>query len=190
MAGQAGASQAASGRAVLCRVVRPADAWPTLSMLLPLLLLVAAATAQIEQRDDTLTLNASSAFHRIPACVGAVAKQWKLKSPSPKGLPATPCGRNDLKRGDICSLLAASPVEIPSALMRNARVHPDRYHALLNHLIPQRGANIVEVGTLHGRFANWLVREFRPANLTVMDISLRAVGECRDGQASTRAFAK
>ena len=99
--------------------------------LLPACLLLASA------QEDADPANISSI--RIAACDRAT------KAPSPNGLPATPCGREDLQRGSLCSLLATPPVPIPAFLTSNARVHPNRHAALLAHVKPAKGAKIVEV---------------------------------------------
>lgn len=147
-----------------------------LRALLPACLLLASA------QEDADPANISSI--RIAACDRAT------KAPSPNGLPATPCGREDLQRGSLCSLLATPPVPIPAFLTSNARVHPNRHAALLAHVKPAKGAKIVEVGTLYGQLAKWMVHNFEPSNLTVMDVSLRALAKCRDGGGSTRVLGK
>ena len=121
---------------------------------------------------QSLPTNASSIpplpiYHNLRACDLARFKAAMRKAPSPKGLPATPCGRADIPRTDLCALLATPPVEIPGQLMRNTRVHPNRYAALQAHVV-KRG-HIVEVGTLYVHLARWMIHKFEPSSLTVVD---------------------
>lgn len=132
----------------------------------------------VAARGKTKSTNASI-LAQIEAC------DTSLLQPSPSGLPSVPCGREDLVRDSICALLAMPPIKIKSSLLASARVYAERHAALTAHLQPKQGGQITEVGTLFGSFAKWLLKEFQPSNLTVMDVSLRALQQCRDSKDST-----
>ena len=73
-------------------------------------------------------------------------------------------------RYDPCSLLAPNPVAITAELTSNAKLYPERRRAVLQSVA--KGGHLIEVGTLNGQFAKFLLRsELRPGSLTVMDIS-------------------
>ena len=100
--------------------------------------------------------------------------------PSPtRKIPEHACARGDLARHDLCSLLSKPPAEIPSNIMANARLHSDRRVALQAHVTPKTGARMVEVGTMTGVLAKYLIRYFRPSELVVMDVDSWAIGQCK-----------
>ena len=100
--------------------------------------------------------------------------------PSPtRKIPEHACARRDLVRHDLCSLLSKPPAEIPSNVMANARLHSDRRVALQAHVTPETGARMVEVGTMTGVLAKYLIRYFRPSELVVMDVDSWAIGQCK-----------
>mmetsp|Transcript_4636 Transcript_4636/g.12343 ORF Transcript_4636/g.12343 Transcript_4636/m.12343 type:complete len:260 (-) Transcript_4636:489-1268(-) len=92
-------------------------------------------------------------------------------------LPTTPCGRTDLGRGDLCSLLAQIQPLPEESFPMGARVHANRWQALLAHVA--NGGSLVEVGTMTGVLARFMLRELRPKKLTVMDISGWAFRQCQ-----------
>lgn len=108
---------------------------------------------------------------QIPRC--SAAKRAPRPKLNAQGIPEQPCGRNDLTRGDPCSLLAPNPVVIPSDMMANAKLYPERRQGVLQSVA--KGGHLVEVGTLNGQFAKFLLRsELKPASLAVMDISTKS----------------
>ena len=121
----------------------------------------------VEPADDAIATPTSAPSWRIPKCNSSA------RSPRPslneKRIPVTPCGRTDLQRNNPCSLLATYPVIIPASLMANAKLYPERRQAITASIA--KGGHFVEVGTLNGQFAKWMLRSLLPASLTVMDIS-------------------
>ena len=127
-----------------------------------------AATSQSETASSAPMAGPSWS---IPRCNAA------KRAPRPKlnaqGIPEQPCGRNDLSRGDPCALLAPNPVMIPAAMTANAKLYPERRRGVLQSVA--KGGHLVEVGTLNGQFAKFLLRsELKPASLAVMDISTKS----------------
>ena len=55
---------------------------------------------------------------------------------------------------------------------------------------PPKAPRLLRFGTLYGQLAKWMVHNFEPSNLTVMDVSLRALAKCRDSGGSTRVLGK
>ena len=80
-----------------------------------------------------------------------------------------------MKRSDICSLMTLPP-QLPAAVMHGARLMADRRQALVDFLKP--GGDLVEVGTMTGAFAKFLLQVFKPQRLIAMDISGWAIRQC------------
>ena len=68
---------------------------------------------------------------------------------------------------------------LPPDVMAKARLHPERRLALEAHVTPKNGGRMVEVGTMTGNLAKYLIRTFKPKELTVMDVDGWAIGQCR-----------
>lgn len=104
-------------------------------------------------------------------------------------IPPMPCAREDLPRHNLCALATKGPPELPQTLMANAKLWPSRRAALVAHVMPQQGGRMVEVGTMLGTNAKYMLRQFKPAELVVMDVDrpsitkqmLRAHARCRKG---------
>jgi hypothetical protein len=91
-------------------------------------------------------------------------------------MPATPCNRT-IPRGNICAMMVPIATLPNSTFSSSTRLHPDREAALLAH-VPQHGS-LLEVGTLYGDMAKFMLRQFRPSNLTVMDINAWSITRCK-----------
>lgn len=73
--------------------------------------------------------------------------------------------------------------------MINARAHTDRQAGLKAHMSPLSGGQIVEVGTLYGQHARWMVSAFRPTHLAIADPYGLAMFLCNGHPSrSTHAF--
>lgn len=151
-----------------------------------LLLLGIATFAHAAKRGQSEAATKTTALHRSPH--GGYAKQdnatWKIpkclnkkQSPGHLTLPKEPCGRDDLDREDICSLLASHPPPLSNwSLTSSARLHSDRRGALKQNVRP--GARIVEIGTLTGALARFMVRELHPVQVIVLDLMPFAIKQC------------
>jgi len=71
---------------------------------------------------------------------------------------------------------AAAPPPVPENTT-HSRVYTDRRKAL--ELAAKRGGDIVEVGTLTGALARFMLTRIKPRSLTVMDISSFPINQCR-----------
>ena len=135
-----------------------------------LVLFVAAFPAAVAGGNKTL------GSWSIPKCDFSTM----VRSPS-TDIPKVACDRDDLHRVNLCSLLAKLPPRIPDAAMASARLHSDRRSAVDAHMPPsaRKGGRLVEVGTMTGAFAKFLVRSFQPAELVVMDVDGWAINQCK-----------
>ena len=109
----------------------------------------------------------------IPRC------KHKISSPKYKDLMHGPaCTRRDLDRADLCSLLANPPPQLPNGTMpASARLYTTRHNALLS--VSRPGMQIVEVGTLKGQLARFIIRNMKPSKLVVFDYAGSVIHECQ-----------
>ena len=136
-------------------------------------LLWAAAASGVHATKGVKSANRTLGAWSIAKC------DLENRKPSPRReIPDKACAREDLHRNDLCSLLSKSPPTLPASVMERARLHPERRDALERHVNPKQGARIVEVGTMTGALAKYIVRTFKPAELVVMDVDSWAIGQC------------
>jgi len=110
----------------------------------------------------------------IPKCDFSTAPR------SPKtAIPKVACDRDDLSRTSLCSIISSLPPQIPETLMANARLHSNRRIPVTEHMKGRKDGRIVEVGTMTGVFAKFMIRSFEPKELVVMDIDGWAIGQCK-----------
>lgn len=110
----------------------------------------------------------------IPRC------KHNIASPTNRNLLREPaCKRKDLARTDLCSMLASAPPALPNgSIPATARLYATRHIALSSVATP--GMRIVEVGTLSGQLARFMIRILKPSRLIVMDLNRGLIRECKN----------
>lgn len=103
-------------------------------------------------------------------------------------IPAKACGRSDLPMGhntNLCSLNVRN-TEIPPKLVAGATLQGGgRNKGLLKHV--PKGGRLVEIGTLTGDLAEWMLINLQPKLLVIVDLDKRAIGMCKNRHAAAIA---
>lgn len=97
---------------------------------------------QLKLTEGRARQNATKQMLHIEGC-----SRSQIATTSSSLLPETPCARVDLKRHDPCAAMAEA-VALAKNATSHAKLHPNRYQALLNEI--SLGSRIVEVGTQQG----------------------------------------
>ena len=100
----------------------------------------------------------------------------------PFTLPPVACARPNMLKTDICAHNQRAPKLTPE-LVKGAAVHFNR-HEGLRATVP-RGGRIVEVGTMNGALAKWIMTTLQPVEFVVIDIDPKAIQKCNKHFAHT-----
>ena len=95
-------------------------------------------------------------------------------------IPAKACARSDIPSGHnagLCALNVKIP-SIPRHLVKDATLEGGtRMAAMYRHV--SKGGRYVEIGTLEGELAAWMLRNLQPALLVIIDLDPRAIATCK-----------